>query len=179
MHSDRRKGRQAALQVLYCIESTGDPIETALQGVSEIAFISGPAKAYAVRLGVEVLARQKDLDAMIAEVAERWDVRRLARVDRTLLRMALAEMLCFDDVPVKVSIDEAIELGKRFGGEDSSAFINGILDAIVKKHGITKPISSINPEVQSPESRVQSPESLVLILTLDPGPWTRDCFFDF
>ncbi len=150
--SNRRKGRQAALQVLYWVESSGDPIETALRGVSEMTHIDGPAKAYAARLSAEVLARGEALDAMIAEVAERWDVRRLARVDRTLLRMALAEMLCFDDVPVKVSIDEAIELGKRFGGEDSSAFINGILDAIVKKRGIIEPSPlPTSREVTSPE----------------------------
>lgn len=151
--ASRRKGRQAALQVLYSVESSGDPLETALQGVSEMTHADGPAKAYAARLGAEVLARREALDAMIAGVAERWDVRRFARVDRAVIRMALAEMLCIDDIPVKVSIDEAVELGKRFGGEDSSAFINGILDAIVRKHGITKPSPSpASREVTSPES---------------------------
>lgn len=151
MRSDRRKGREAALQVLYCVESSGETLEAVLQGVAEMTHTQGSAKAYAALLGAEVLARRQDLDAMIAEVAERWDVRRLARVDRTLLRMALVEMLCFDDVPVKVSIDEAIELGKRFGGEDTAGFINGILDAIVKKHGIAKPTTT-SREVASPES---------------------------
>lgn len=136
--ADRRRGREAALQALYWVEGSGDPFEKAVQGVSEMAHLDGPSRAFAVRLGAETLARQEALDEMIAEVAEHWDVQRLARVDRAVLRMALAEMLCFDDIPIKVSIDEAIELGRRFGGEESPGFINGILDAIVKKRGIVK-----------------------------------------
>jgi len=136
--ADRRRGREVALQALYWVESSGDPFEKAVQGASEMAHLDAPSRAFAVRLGAETLARREALDAMIAEVAEHWDVQRLARVDRAVIRMALAEMLCFDDIPVKVSIDEAIELGRRFGGEESPGFINGILDAIVKKRGIVK-----------------------------------------
>jgi transcription antitermination factor NusB len=136
--ADRRKGREATLQALYWAESSGDPFEKAVQGVSEMARLDGPSKGFAARLGAEVLTRQAALDEMISEVSEHWDVKRLARVDRALLRMALAEMLCFDDIPLKVSIDEAIELGRRFGGDESPGFINGILDAVVKKRGIVK-----------------------------------------
>ncbi|MSS71056.1 MAG: transcription antitermination factor NusB [Candidatus Latescibacteria bacterium] len=139
--SERRKGREGALQALYWVESSGDPFEKAVQGVSEMAHLDGPSKVFAVRLGAEVLDRREGLDEMISEVAEHWDIKRLARVDRTVLRMALAEMLCFDDIPIKVSIDEAIELGRRFGGEESPGFINGILDAIVKKRGMLKDTS--------------------------------------
>lgn len=134
------------MQALYWVESSGDPFEKAVQGVSGMVRVEAPSRLFAVRLGAEVLARREDLDGMIAEVSEHWDVKRLARVDRTVLRMALAEMLCFDDIPLKVSIDEAIELGRRFGGEESPGFINGILDAIVKKHGITKPNPSTHQQ---------------------------------
>ena len=147
--SKRTKGREAALQALYWVESSGDPYEKAVQGVSEMAHLHGPSKVFAVRLGAEVLDRREGLDEMISEVAEHWDIKRLARVDRTVLRMALAEMLCFEDVPIKVSIDEAIELGRRFGGEESPGFINGILDAIVKRRGLLKNVSE-SPAIDDP-----------------------------
>jgi transcription antitermination protein NusB len=149
--ADRTKAREAVLQALYWVESSGDAYEKAIQEVSERARLEGSGKVFAVRLGAEVLARREALDGMIAEVSERWDVGRIARVDRAVIRMALAEFLCFDDIPLRVSIDEAVELGKRFGGDESPGFINGILDAIARKHGIEKPGAGTGQEMGSHE----------------------------
>ena len=136
--SGRRKAREATLQALFWVESSEDPFDQAVSRVSEMARLKDSSRVFAVRLGKEVLARREGLDEVIASVSEHWDIERLARVDRTILRMALTEMLRFEDIPVKVSIDEAIELGRCFGGEESPRFINGILDAIIKRHGIVK-----------------------------------------
>ena len=126
------------MQALYWVEGSDDPFERAMEGVSAMSRLDRPSREFALRLGKEVLAQREALDAMISSVSEHWDVKRLARVDRTVLHMALVELLSFEDIPPKVSIDEAIELGRQFGGEESPRFINGILDAIVKRHGLIK-----------------------------------------
>jgi N utilization substance protein B len=77
--------------------------------------------------------KQKDwADGIIAKLAENWDVERIAVIDRIILQMALVEMKSMPDIPIKVAINEAIELGKKFSTRQSSAFINGILDRYVK-----------------------------------------------
>ena len=76
------------------------------------------------------------MDRLIGSASENWALERISRIDRILMRMALTEILVFDDIPVKVSIDEAIELAKRYSVEKSPAFINGILDALVKQEGV-------------------------------------------
>lgn len=88
------------------------------------------SRAFAERLVRGVHARIPDLDAVIAASAEHWRVDRMAVVDRNVLRVAVYEMLRDPDTPPPVIIDEAIEVGKRFGSEKSGAFINGILDGI-------------------------------------------------
>ncbi|HEX7488531.1 MAG TPA: transcription antitermination factor NusB, partial [Anaeromyxobacteraceae bacterium] len=77
-----------------------------------------------------VARHRRELDAAIEAVSQNWRLDRMARVDRNVLRLATFELLHRDDVPVKVAINEAIELGKKFGSESSGAFINGILDRV-------------------------------------------------
>ncbi|MFH1090958.1 MAG: transcription antitermination factor NusB [Pseudomonadota bacterium] len=77
-----------------------------------------------------VIGHQAELDRALEEASDNWRLSRMSRVDRNVMRLALFEMLYRDDIPYKVSINEAIELGKAFGAEDSGAFINGILDRI-------------------------------------------------
>ncbi|TFH33105.1 MAG: transcription antitermination factor NusB [Deltaproteobacteria bacterium] len=77
-----------------------------------------------------VWGRIEDIDALIGEAAEHWRVERMTLVDRNILRLGAYELLQGSDIPVAVAINEAVELGKRFGSEESGAFINGILDRI-------------------------------------------------
>lgn len=81
----------------------------------------------------QIYVRVEELDDRINDVAEGWKTRRMGKVDLTLIRLALYEILHDDDVPEKVAINEAVELAKKFGGDDSPSFINGVLGKLVRK----------------------------------------------
>ena len=134
----RRKAREAVLQALYWTESSGDPIQHTLHTMSIRIDLAPEASAFAAALGKATWARREELDRLIESVLENWSLKRVSRIDRILLRMALAEILAFEDIPVKVSIDEAIELAKQFSEEKAPGFINGILDTLVKREGLEK-----------------------------------------
>jgi N utilization substance protein B len=90
-------------------------------------------KAFAERLVAGVLEKKKELDALIGKYATNWKVSRMPIVDRNILRAGAYELLWMDDVPAKVTVNEAIELAKSFGDDDASKFVNGILDQILGK----------------------------------------------
>jgi transcription antitermination factor NusB len=92
--------------------------------------------AFARRLIDGTLEAREKIDGIITDAAQNWDLRRMALVDRNILRMAVYEMLFAEDIPAKVSINEAIELGKRFSTKQSGSFINGILDRIRREQGL-------------------------------------------
>jgi len=132
----RRKGRELALQALYQMEITGDASPKALEFFLLHFEASTKAKEFARRLVLGVVARRKEIDRLIEQSTENWKLSRMARVDLTILRMATYEMLFCPDIPIRVSIDEAIEIGKRFGTEDSATFINGVLDQVAQLGGV-------------------------------------------
>ncbi len=133
----RRKARESAIQILYEIELTGSGVQEATAAFRSSFKIPETAYEFCLRLvsGVEVHRRQ--IDALLNSYSENWRLDRMSRVDRNILRMAVFELLYCEDIPPKVTINEAVELGKKFGTEDSGPFINGILDAIynAKKKG--------------------------------------------
>jgi transcription antitermination factor NusB len=131
----RRKGREVALQFLYQLDlhGAGDP------GPHEDEFWGRHPVDHDTRSFAESLVRgskqhQSKTDQLITQYAEHWDLERMAVVDRNILRLAVHELLWQPDVPPKVAINEAIELAKKFGTADSSRFINGLLDRILKEH---------------------------------------------
>jgi len=136
MTSSRRKGRETVLQALYWTESSGDPIEETLENMSNRADLTQEVSEFAASLGKETWALRQEMDVLIESALENWALDRISRIDRILLWMALTEIRSFADVPVKVSIDEAIELAKVYSEEKASGFINGILDAVVKREGM-------------------------------------------
>ena len=89
---------------------------------------------YAMKLTDKCLNYKQDLDILIVSKSSNWDINRIAIIDRLIIRLALTEMLYFDDVPAKVSIVEAVEISKEYSTDDSSGFINGILDSIYNKN---------------------------------------------
>lgn len=128
----RRKGRELALQALYQIEITGDSSIAALDLFLEHFEGAAKAKEFARRLVSGVVSQRPELDRMITESTEHWKLERLAKVEHELLRLAAYEVAFCPDIPVPVSLDEAVEIAKRYGSEDSAGFINGVLDHIAK-----------------------------------------------
>ena len=135
----RRKSREFALHVLYQLNITK---QDALQVLTQFEghFLShGEADEFLKRLVLGVLEHFSELDQLIEKYSENWRLDRINIIDRSILRMALFELLCCEEIPPKVTINEAIDLGKRYGSEDSGSFINGILDRI-QNEGVRKPI---------------------------------------
>jgi N utilization substance protein B len=129
----RRRAREIALTALYSIEVGGEGIDNALSDIRREARADEDILSYAERLVRTVADHLPELDRTIANQCRNWDLKRVAIIDKNILRMAVAEILYFDDIPEKVSIDEAIELAKRYSTEKSGTFVNGILDPIAFK----------------------------------------------
>jgi len=132
---NRRKGRELALQALYQIEMTGDASGAAVDHFLGHFEGNPRAKEFARRLVSGVVSQQAEIDRMIEHCTEHWKLMRLAKVDLIILRLASYELIFCPDIPLNVSLDEAIEIGKRYGTADSAAFINGVLDQVAQSSG--------------------------------------------
>lgn len=132
---NRRKSRELALQTLYACEigSGGDDWRQMLTNIADSSSFSPDIVKYASELVKTVFDNRESLDEMIKERAANWDLKRMAAIDRNILRLSIAELRFFSGTPVKVVIDEAVELAKMFGTDDSGKFVNGIIDSINKK----------------------------------------------
>ena len=128
----RRKARELALQVLYQIDLTGLEPAPALELFCEHFEAGKKSMPYTRCLVQGVFDNRQEFDAMIGSYAQNWRPERMSVIDRNILRLALYELRYQNDVPARVVINEAIEVAKRFGNEESGPFINGILDAIRK-----------------------------------------------
>ena len=137
----RRKSREIALQMLYQMEMTAQPPPVVIDLYYELESgdddkdpdpdIAQAVRPFAEQLVNGVYAHRDELDRMIVAASENWRLERMSIIDRNVLRIALFEMLYRIEIPPKVSINEAIDLGKTFGSPDSGAFINGILDHLL------------------------------------------------
>lgn len=134
----RRLAREAALQVLYALdvanESSAEAINRAINAYW--AHLEGPpeGRTYGDELVRGVMAKRDALDGAVRSANPNWRVERMAKVDRNVLRLAALELVHLG-VPSQVAIDEAVELAKRFGTAESSAFVNGTLDKLARAHG--------------------------------------------
>jgi len=117
---------------------------TALTRFQEHFLPDGEADDFLKRLVLGVLEHFLELDQLIEQYSEHWRLDRINMIDRNILRIALFELLYCEEIPPKVTINEAIDLGKRFGSEDSGSFINGILDRI-QNEAVKKPIGPKSP----------------------------------
>lgn len=127
---ERRKAREFALQLLFQLDISPEPPETAMEEFWEGKPVSEPVRAFAVRIVEGTFSTRDGIDEILADCALNWRVNRMAVVDRNILRMAVWEFLGEPETPRIVIIDEAIEIAKKFGNDESGPFINGILDAI-------------------------------------------------
>lgn len=114
--------------MLYAHEFSGGAIQAIIDDVMES--FGEPTHSFVRDLVVRTVDHKDELDRIIREKAENWEVDRIAIIDRILLRIGVCEFLYFDDVPPKVSINEVIEIAKRYSTEKSSRFINGVLDSV-------------------------------------------------
>ena len=136
-----------ALQALYRAEVTSDASPQAIELLWEHFEAPLEARGFALELVHGVLEHQGDIDARLAEAAENWSLGRLSRVDLNVLRIAVYELLQKDErVPTSVVLDEAIEIARRYGGEDSSQFVNGILDRVAERLGVRERREPAAPE---------------------------------
>jgi N utilization substance protein B len=126
---ERTRARRQALQILYQRDITGETVGRIL-GLKSYALEDGEPDEYCKTLVVGVEEHIAGIDETIGDVSENWAVSRMPLVDRNILRLATFEILYEPDVPASVAINEAVELAKVFGGEDSSKFVNGVLGKI-------------------------------------------------
>lgn len=111
-------------------------MQQTLHAVALRAGLTEDAAEFANALGRETWTRREELNGLVEGISRNWALDRISRIDRILLWMALTEMLAFDNIPVRVSMNEAIELAKRYSVEKAPMFINGILDALARQQGI-------------------------------------------
>jgi len=128
----RRQGREHALQILFQIDMTGDAPETVFDLHWRGADAALETRAFAERLVCGAVRDAVRIDDLIRRFSQNWRLERMATVDRNVMRLAIYEILSEKDTPAPVAINEAIEIAKRFGGEESAEFVNGILDAVRK-----------------------------------------------
>jgi len=140
--SSRRRSRQRALQILFLWDVSKQPVQDAIAAYDEIVY-SGEDKVrpqrdqFLEQLVTGVDGSLAEIDRRISAHAEHWRIERMPAVDRNILRMAVHELMAFDTPPAVV-IDEALELARKFSGEESVQFVNGVLDAVHKELGTSK-----------------------------------------
>ncbi len=130
----RRQARSVALQALYEIDSVGHDQDQVVERRAVDEALPQEGGEFALELVKGVEAHRVQLDAIIAKYAPEWPVDQLAVVDRNILRMALYELYHAKDVPIKVAINEAVELAKLFGSDTAPRFVNGVLGAFLLEH---------------------------------------------
>jgi N utilization substance protein B len=128
----RREGRENAVQALYAIELGPSKPREALHLFWESGHFKPTAKVFAQELLSGLLDKSEELDKAISAKSPNWSLTRMAKIDLAIIRLAAFELIYRDDIPRNVTINEAIEIAKKFGSEDSPAFVNGILDEIAR-----------------------------------------------
>ena len=148
------------MQALYAFTLGGGEVEHIIETLLKPTLAEDAAVLrFAERLFIRSLDLAEEADALIAEHADNWDINRIALIDRILLRMALCEFITFEDIPPKVTINEAIDIAKRYSTDNSGRFINGILDAAVlalQQQGRLKKSGRGLVGIQSIQSRLPS-----------------------
>jgi len=129
----RREARECALRVLYAYDLSGNPLDLAIQQVTPRS-AQGQYHQFMLDLVRTTVEKQDWFVVIIRQSTEKWELTRIAVLDRLILRMAICELSFFNDIPPKVSINEAIEIAKKYSTEKSDKFVNGVLDAVMHRH---------------------------------------------
>jgi N utilization substance protein B len=126
----RRKAREAAVQMLYQIDLCGLDVAAAIELFWQHLGVAAERDEFADQLVLGFGRVSEEIDAKIRAVSRHWRLERMARVDRNIIRLGAYELMHVADIPRRVTLNEAVELAKRFGNEESPAFVNGVLDRI-------------------------------------------------
>ena len=126
----RRRARELAMQALFYMDITENCSVELVERFCQNFSPSPKAMPFFLELVNGVLAAKPEIDALIERFSENWKIHRMSLVDRNIMRIAVYELLYCTDIPPKVSINEAVDVGKKYGSEESGAFINGIIDNI-------------------------------------------------
>jgi N utilization substance protein B len=147
----RRAAREWAIRILYAHQLSGNPVDGILKEYFD-SVPEDPNIRFCRELCRRVVTDGGAIDALIEQSVQKWDLNRIAVLDHIVLRAAIAEFLFFDDIPFKVTINEAIELAKRYSTAQSGRFVNGILDAVSTelKKKISKPEEDVSEGVSTP-----------------------------
>jgi N utilization substance protein B len=129
----RRKAREIALQVLYQIDISKIDVDESIALFRDNFGMPQELVEFSTQLIKSTLDHIKEIDALIKNCSEQWSLERMSTVDKNILRMAVCEFLYCGDIPPKVTLNEAIDIGKIYGSDNSGSFINGILDAMYVK----------------------------------------------
>jgi transcription antitermination protein NusB len=136
--SERTRARLLAMQALYELDVTNHDVETVIRRRLEEDRTPAEAAGYVTRLIEGVQQHQGEIDRRIEAAAPAWPLDQMARVDKSILRLAIYEMIYQADIPPKVAINEAVEIAKRFGHESSPKFVNGVLGTIERHRRVTQ-----------------------------------------
>jgi len=128
----RRKARECALQILFELEFSPDQLEEILKDYWAAQPVKAEVKEYATWMVEGLRQHRAEIDRTIEQASEHWRLDRMAMVDRNILRMAVFELLFEKTLPPPIIIDEAIEVARKFSGDEAAVFVNGILDGIYK-----------------------------------------------
>lgn len=130
---NRRKAREIALQVLFQLDVSQVDVREGIDLYWDNFDAPESARDFATQLIAGTMDSLEDIDNLIKSCSENWSLDRMSKVDRNILRLAVYELVFCRDIPPKVALNEAIDLGKEYGSENSGSFINGILDALYTK----------------------------------------------
>lgn len=126
----RREARETAFALLFENTFSEEGIDAVIADAKEAETLT--PNDFAVSLAIGTATNMETIDQKIADASHKWSVQRISRVSLSVIRLAAYEILYLDEIPVSVSINEAVELAKKYGGEEEAAFVNGVLGGIVK-----------------------------------------------
>lgn len=140
----RRQARETALQVLFQIDVGKNERDLAMKNTAEEFGAGSQEMEFAEQLVNGALEHLNEIDQTISKVSKEWQLNRMANVDRNIMRLALYEIMYRDDIPDNVSVNEAVELAKIFGGPESGKFVNGILGKVLENKGVVSATTLID-----------------------------------
>jgi len=150
----RRKARECALQILFQLEFNSSDPDRLIRESWALQKTTADIRAYGGWLVEMIQAKRRDIDQAIQAEAKNWRLSRMAAVDRTLLRIAVCELLYVPSLAPAIVINEALEIAKRYSGQESAAFINGVLDAVSRRlKSLAPPAAGTEKEGQHEQER--------------------------